>query len=89
MFQSTGEGCVEGSNISFSGGWNLLGLVYEPDDSKVESVLADVISEIVSVWKWKENNWMVYLPSFEDKGWQYAQSKGFGLLQDIYSGEGF
>ncbi len=89
VFQSVGEGCVEGGDISFGSGWNLLGLVYEPDDSKVESLLADVISEIVSVWKWKENNWMVYLPSFEDKGADYAQSKGFALLKDINSGEGF
>ena len=89
MFQSTGEGYVEGGNISFSSGWNLLGLVYEPDESKVESVLSDIISDVVSVWKWTDNTWAVYLPAFEDGGKAYADAKGFILLNKIGGGEGF
>jgi len=89
VFQSAGEGYVEGGNISFSSGWNLLGLVYEPDESKVESVLSDIISDVVSVWKWTDNTWAVYLPAFEDGGKAYADAKGFILLNKIGGGEGF
>ena len=89
VFQLAGEGCVEVSNIYFSDGWNLLGLVYEPDDSKVESVLSDIISDVVSVWKWTDNTWAVYLPAFEDGGKAYADAKGFILLNKIGGGEGF
>ena len=89
VFHSLGEGCVNSNNLMINSGWNLLGLFYEPYDSSVESVLGDIIYKVVSVWKWGGDNWMVYLPSFEDKGIQYAKSKGFGPLQDINSGEGF
>ena len=77
------EGISEQLEIQL--GWNLLGTRI---GFSVENIFSDD-SKYQSIWKWKDNNWMVYLPSFEDKGIQYAKSKGFGLLQDINSGEGF
>jgi len=65
-------------------GWNLIG-------SKVALKVSEIFNDdqYLSVWKWHNNNWAVYLPSVEDKGAEYAQSKGFDVLTEIEPGEGF
>ncbi len=41
---------------SISPGWNLMSIPVIPADSSVEVVLAEVMDDIVSVWKWENNN---------------------------------
>ncbi|MBU2101141.1 hypothetical protein KKH05_00220 [Patescibacteria group bacterium] len=68
-------------------GWNLIGTA---DDSPITvDWLESKYDNIVSIWKWVDNNWEVYLPQEEDKGETYAKSKGFQALNVINLGEGF
>ena len=45
--------------------------------------------KVSSIWKWVNNTWAVYLPQQDDFGADFAESKGFVLLQEIEPGEGF
>ena len=44
-------------------------------------------NKYVSVWKWKNNKWVVYLPGQDTS--TYANEKGFDILSSINPGEGF
>ena len=69
-------------------GWNLLGL--KGDQTKTITVLiSGNESSTVSVWKWENNTWSVYLAGENDGGAAYAQTKGFNELSSIGPGEGF
>lgn len=72
---------------SFDNGWNLVGL-----KSNQSSTVADFISDkpgFVSLWKWENGTWAVYLPGEGDNGTAYAASKGFAQFTAINPGEGF
>lgn len=76
-------------SIQLNQGWNLISSWIDPIDSSAGTVLSDIGDNIASVWKWVENNWAVYLPGVSDGGLAYSESKGFKLLDNINSGEGF
>jgi YD repeat-containing protein len=79
------------SQLAMDEGWNLLALPVEPGDDSVQSLFADVLSQVASIWKWDISGvspvWSVYLP--DDPEGDYATSKGFNQLSSISSGEGF
>ena len=59
-------------------GWNLVSLPVQPSDSSITSIISGHEDDIASVWKWKQGNWAVYIPSFSsDTLDQYAKQKGF------------
>ena len=64
-------------------GWNLLS---SDIAFSVTEKLSDS-SKFVSVWKWEDNTWAVYLPGLDTAA--YAGSKGFNELTGIKAGEGF
>jgi hypothetical protein len=73
-----------GVTLPVDAGWNLLSSTI---GFQVAKVFAGS-STIVSVWKWKNGAWAVYLPA-EDPPGAYAISKGFGQFTAISAGEGF
>jgi len=89
-------GVTGGGDSCFTGGlnesWNLLALPVVPTDSSVEALLVNIKGNVISVWKWKNNTWAVWIPatvmSAEDLN-NYIENKGFVLLEDIQCGEGF
>jgi hypothetical protein len=70
-------------------GWNLLSLYLDPLDPSIEKILAGIEDNVISVWKWVNGNWAVYLPGDGDDGEAYAGSKGFSKMTEIHCGEGF
>jgi hypothetical protein len=81
MFFLTGAGAA---TLTLTDGWNLV-------SSRIAITVADTFSNsdnFTSVWKWKDNNWAVYLPGESTPG-DYAGSKGFKDLSTIDPGEGF
>ena len=76
------------TSCSLTSGWNLIGLKNNEAKS-ITDLIAGNETSIVSVWKWVNGNWAVYLSGETDGGAAYATSKGFGLLQNISPGEGF
>lgn len=66
-------------------GWNLMSCQVEVN---AKAVFQDE-KTYISVWKWLGNKWAVYLPTSEDGGKSYAESKGFDLLTTITPGQGF
>ena len=72
--------------FSLSAGWNLVGL--KSDQSiTVTQFIADK-SEVISLWKWENGNWAVYLTGEVYQG-AFATSKGFSQFDTINPGEGF
>ena len=70
---------------SFTSGWNLVGL-----KSATSTTVTDFIADkpgIVSLWKWENETWSVYL-SGGDGGVSYTTSKGFGHMTTISPKEG-
>jgi hypothetical protein len=65
-------------------GWSLLSSAIAFD---VDQTLG-AQGTFVSVWKWENGTWSVYLPGEQTPG-AYASSKGFGVLAAINPGEGF
>jgi len=53
----------------------------------ITELISDNAEKIISLWKWQDNNWAVYLPNQDTK--KYADSKGFGVIDSINVGEGF
>lgn len=45
--------------------------------------------DATSIWKWREGDWLVFLPGKDDNGEEYATTKGFGMIAQINPGEGF
>jgi len=71
-------------------GWNLLSLPVLPEDTSVDVLFAQILDQVISLWKWTENNWAVYLPSVTFNEFvTYVNSKGFSVLSNIEMGEGF
>ncbi len=77
-------------------GWNLVGT--RSDATKTVAQLVTALgtgAKPLSVWKWKNNKWAVALPfnadgsAVTDGGASYATGKGFDLLADIASTEGY
>jgi len=75
--------------IDMKVGWNLVSFWLAPDDPSIGSLFYGAQGMVVSVWKWTDNTWAVYLPMMEDGGKAYAETKGFILLDKIKIGEGF
>ncbi len=78
-------GTSEYGALTFASGWNLVGL-----KSAQPTTVADFIastSGIVSLWKWENGKWAVFLPGEVTPG-AYAAAKGFGNLTTINPGEG-
>jgi PKD repeat protein len=75
--------------IDMSSGWNLINSYLEPENSEIASIFFGIEDQIVSLWKWEDGKWAVYLMGEEDGGAAYSESKGFILLQEIHAGEGF
>ncbi|MDP2647075.1 MAG: hypothetical protein Q8P24_19240 [Desulfobacterales bacterium] len=75
--------------IDLSPGWNLISSPLEPENSQIHTVFFGIEDQIVSSWKWVENNWAVCLPGYDDDGAEYADQKGFSLLGELHAGEGF
>ena len=71
--------------LTLSSGWNLVGAQTQID---METTFSNQ-TQCMSVWKWQDSNWAVYLPAENDGGAAYAQAKGFFLLEQINPGEGF
>jgi hypothetical protein len=67
-------------------GWNLVAPLA---DNPIHAATWCAGKDIVSLWKWENNTWSVYLPEKDDGGKEYAASKGFELLGDVQPGEGF
>ncbi len=84
----TGQVAAGGSLSLSQAGWYLLGLKGTASKD-IANLLQGAATQVDSVWKWKEGNWAVYLPGEDDFGANYAQSKGFDLIQTINAGEGF
>ncbi len=82
------DGTPETSSLSLTSGWNLDGLLSE-SGKNIMDLISGNEANIVSVWKWENGKWAVYLPGEEDGGAAYAASKGFVVLTDIKPGEGF
>lgn len=76
-----------GQETMLVAGWNLLSLYRASSDNSILSILGDIKDDIVSVWKWQNNTWAVYLPVGGTE--TYAQSKGFIVLDTLVPGEGF
>jgi hypothetical protein len=72
------------ASLALKKDWNLIS---SRVPISVEESLGDA-AKIVSVWKWDEKNWAVFLPG-EDPMGAYAVSKGFEVLEDVSPGEGF
>lgn len=71
------------SSLALTAGWNLTSSTVV-----VPASILDDQNNFISVWKWSNNNWSVYLPGETPHG-SYAQSKGFSSLSTINPGEGF
>jgi|GEM_PF-5807301 len=72
--------------IVLSDNWNLKGLS-SATPVKVAEVFND-LSRYASLWAWSGTTWSVFIPEEGTTG-AYAQSKGFGQLTTLSSGEGF
>jgi len=80
---------LEDSSLSLNNGWNLVGLKGN-QGKDINDLISGKEDKIFSVWKWKDNNWVVYLPSRGLKFTEtYADSMGFSVLEGINPGEGF
>ena len=56
----------------------------------MDTVFANVKENTASAWKWKDDNWAIYLPGFSQEQLDaYVTSKGFSQMTGIYCGEGF
>lgn len=72
-----------------SAGWNLLGLKSK-QTKLVTELISDNKNKILSVWKWKNTKWAVFLPKDGLEITEaYATSKGFNILYEINPGQGF
>lgn len=71
--------------IPLTQGWNLVGS--RTPIIKTDQTFADQ-GQFVSVWKWLDSGWAVFLAGEELPG-TYAQGKGFSPLTAIDPGEGF
>jgi len=60
-------------------GWSLIG-----NDSDIS---INQLGEFTSIWKWVNNKWAVHLPGQDTEA--YTLAKGFDVLEEVYSGEGF
>ena len=78
---------LKSARSSLGAGWDLVGLKGAETKSIGDLLVGQ--TQVISVWKWLNNTWAVYLPEAEDKGESYAVSKGFILLEHITPGEGF
>jgi hypothetical protein len=76
------------TSCSLTSGWNLIGLKTS-ETKAITELISGNESNIASVWKWQDGKWAVYLPSEDDGGAAYAESKGFTVLENIEPGEGF
>ena len=74
---------------NLTAGWNLLSLYIVPLDPSIDSILSGIKEDVISVWKWVDGKWTVYLPCKSDNGASYAAAKGFSLLTEISCAEGF
>ena len=79
------------TSCTLTQGWHLIGLRGEEVKpvTGLTGLVSDSENSVLSIWKWEENNWAVYLPDQEDDGAFYADSKGFKFLENIKPGEGF
>jgi len=85
-FLNSFSGCQK----NLSHGWNLICLCREPDDNSIDNILSEIKDNVLTVWKWKNNKWAVYIPSFtQEQVTAYIESKGFAEMTEITSGEGF
>ncbi|RLB86333.1 MAG: hypothetical protein DRH26_17435, partial [Deltaproteobacteria bacterium] len=75
-------------SLSLTQGWNLAGLKSDQGKS-ITDLISGNETIIVSVWKWQDGGWAVYLPGEDDGGAAYAAGKGFSPLGDVNPGEGF
>lgn len=80
--QLSSSGNFSWKNPSVKEGWNLLG-------AGETTVTPYQFQDAKSVWKWSDGKWLVFLPSEEDGGEEYATTKGFGTIAQINPGEGF
>jgi len=82
------SGIAETGGLSLTQGWNLVGLKAS-QGTTIDALISGKEANIISIWKWVDNAWAVYLPGEADGGASYADSKGFTLLEEINPGEGF
>ncbi len=82
------EGLAQGGILEVRGGWNLLGLKKQGTKT-IPEIFGTYEEKAVSIWKWENGTWSVYLPSQVDKGKAYADQKSFNHLDSISWGEGF
>jgi hypothetical protein len=85
---------VVNTGLHLHKGWNLLGLK-GPHSLLVGDVLGPDADKITSIWKWvcaadDSCKWAVALPNYSPaQNLQYANSKGFSLLDALAPGQGF
>ena len=85
---------IEDTGISLSDGWNLVGLKAN-ESMSITEVVNKIKAEnedlsIVSLWKWEDGKWAVYLPQAGKEATEaYAENKGFSVIEKINPGEGF
>lgn len=80
---------AEELTLTLASGWNLLNSPLQAEEATVTAVLAPLLADTTSVWKWAANTWAVLLPTEADGGKAYAAAKGFSPLLTLNSGEGF
>ncbi len=79
------------TGVLLKNGWNLVGLIGGTSKS-IGEIVGQNYQKIVSIWKWVVDNqkWAVYLPKQGAQATsEYAQSKGFDVIDVINPGEGF
>ena len=72
--------------------WNLISAYHDPETPDVESIFGGIENQIMSTWKWENNNWSVWAPPSlmrADDLKSYLADKEFVLLKNIHCGEGF
>lgn len=82
------EPFLESQTISLTPGWNLLG-IRVASSYKPQEVLSDCNAKSMWVWASSNKTWQVYIPSLGEAIVDYVKSKGYQLLERVYSGDGF
>lgn len=65
--------------VALNTGWNLIGLPFEPEDSSIEIILAEIMDNIESVWSFNGETglWSSYSPGAPSDLSEMVEGKGY------------